>query len=143
MMAILALAAVGCQSQQTFDVSVTNRLSDPVTVWMTKAKPAAGGQYEDGWMPPEVVAIGTTGSQHLGGVAVEPGETAHTVLQGTIESDDVAVLRVYRSTDLNEMLTKHYGDPDRLDIPLAPGVTDIDIVKNSGQMTSVPHGAHP
>ncbi len=140
---ILALAAVGCQSQQTFDVTVTNRLSDPVTVWMTKAKPVTDGQYEDGWVPPEVAAIGTTQTQHIGGVVVEPGDTAHTVLKGTIESDDVAVLRVYRATDLDVMLTKHAGDPDRLDIPLGPGVTDIDIVKRNAQITNVPHGSSP
>jgi hypothetical protein len=138
---LLALAAFGCQSQQTFDVTVTNRLSDPITVWMTKAKPVTDGRYEDGWVPPEVAAIGTTGTQHIGGVVVEPGDTAHTLLKGTIEPDDVAVLRVYRATDLDVMLTKHEGDPDRLDLPLGPGVTDIDIVKKNGQMTNVPHGS--
>jgi hypothetical protein len=138
---LLTLAAVGCQSQQTFDVTVTNKLTDPITVWMTKAKPVTDGQYEDGWVPPEVAAIGTTGTQHIGGVVVEPGDTAHAVLKGTIEPDDVAVLRVYRATDLDMMLTKHEGDPDRLDLPLGPGVTDIDIVKKNGQMTNVPHGS--
>jgi|SRR5580700_8293324 hypothetical protein len=139
----LTLCTLGCAPQQTFDVTVTNKLSDPVTVWMTKAKQPKNGSYEDGWMPPEMVAVGTTGSQHLGGVAVEPGESAHTVLKGTIASDDVAILRVYRATDLNMMLTMHYGDPNRLDIPLGPGTTDIDIVKQNGQMTDVPHGTSP
>jgi hypothetical protein len=142
-LAILSLFAVGCAPQQTFDVTVTNKLSDPITVWMTKEKPPKDNNYEDGWMPPEFIAIGTTASQHLGGVAIELGETAHTALKGTIASDDVAILRVYRATDLNMMLTMHYGDPNRLDIPLGPGITDIDIVRQNGQMASVPHGTAP
>ena len=54
--------AVGCASPRNFDVTVTNRLGDPITVWMTKAKPVTGDQYERGWMPPEVAAVGTVGS---------------------------------------------------------------------------------
>ncbi|MGD0389085.1 MAG: hypothetical protein ABSC42_09040 [Tepidisphaeraceae bacterium] len=140
-MVLIGLMGVGCASKQTFDVTVTNRLGDPITVWMTKAKPQAAGNYEEGWMPPEVLAVGTTQSQRLGGVAIEPGETGHTVLKGTIANDDVAVLRVYRAVDLNVILTLHYGNPDRLDIPLDQGVTDIDVVKQKGQMTEIPHGA--
>jgi hypothetical protein len=48
---------------------------------------------------------------------------------------------VYRAVDLNVILTLHYGNPDRLDIPLDQGVTDIDVVKQKGQMTEIPHGA--
>jgi hypothetical protein len=140
-MIFIGLMGVGCASRQTFDVTVTNRLGEPITVWMTKAKPQAPGDYEEGWIPPEVLAVGTTQSQRLGGVAIEPGETGHTVLKGNIASDDVAVLRVYRAVDLNAILTLHYGNPDRLDIPLDPGITDIDIVKQSGQMAAVPPGA--
>jgi hypothetical protein len=141
-LAFVGLMAVGCASRQTFDVTVTNRVGDPITVWMTKAKPASGDQYERGWMPPEVVAVGTVGSSRsLGGVAVEPGETAHTSLTGTIASDDVAILRVYRAADLNAILALNRGSPDRLDIPLDPGKTDIDIVRQNGQLVDVPHGA--
>ena len=140
-MVFMALMGVGCASRQTFDVTVTNRLGEPITVWMTKAKPQAPGNYEEGWMAPEVLAVGTTQSQRLGGVAIEPGETGHTVLKGTIANDDVAVLRVYRAIDLNVILSLHRGSADRLDVPLDPGATDIDIVKQNGQMTEIPHSA--
>jgi len=134
--------AVGCASQRNFDVTVTNRVGDPITVWMTKAKPVGGDNYEKGWMPPEVAAVGTVGSSRsLGGVAVEPGETAHTNLTGTIASDDLAVLRVYRAADLNAILALNRGNPDRLDIPLDPGKTDIDIVRQNGQLVEIQHGA--
>jgi hypothetical protein len=138
---ILVLIAAGCASQQDFDVTVTNKLSEPITVWMTKAKPAPNGSYERGWMPPEVAAVGTSApTQQLGGVFVDPGETAHTNLMGTIANDDVAVLRVYRAADMNQILALSRGNPDRLDIPLDPGKTDIDIVRQNGQLTYVPHG---
>ena len=140
-MILMGLMGVGCASRQTFDVTVTNRLGEPISVWMTKAKPQAPENCEQGWIPPEVLAVGTTQSQRLGGVAIEPGETGHTVLKGTIAADDVAVLRVYRAVDLNVILTMTRGSPDRLEIPLDPGITDIDIVKQNGQMMEVPHGA--
>jgi hypothetical protein len=138
--ALLGLMSAGCASHQSYDVTVTNRLSDPITVWMTKAKPAKGGQYEEGWMPPEVLAVGNT--ERLGGVAVEPGNTAHAAVTGTFDSDDVAVLRVYRAIDLNAILAIDRGSPDRLDIPLNPGKIDIDIIKKDEQLTDVPHGSN-
>jgi hypothetical protein len=141
LIAVGFLSMVGCASQQTFDVTVTNRLGDPITVWMTKTKTPPDGHYEEGWMPPEVVAVGTTESGKLGGVAVEPGNTAHAELKGTMAKDDVAVLRVYRATDLNAILAITHGNPDRIDVPLDPGKTDIDIVKQNGQLAEVPHGS--
>ncbi len=42
----LGLFAVGCSSSQTFDVTVTDKTSDPITVWMTKEKLVAGGMAE-------------------------------------------------------------------------------------------------
>ena len=135
------LVAVGCASQQTFDVTVTNRVGEPITVWMTKTLSPPDAHYEPGWMPPEVAAVGTTDTDKLGGVAIQPGDTAHTALKGTMAPNDVAILRVYRATDLNSILAITHGNPDRLDIPLDPGKTDIDIVKKDGQMAEVPHGS--
>jgi hypothetical protein len=135
----VGLMAVGCASPQTFDVNVTNRLSDPITVWMTKAKPATDGNYEPGWTPPEALAVGTTGSERLGGVAIEPGETAHTRLTGHIANDDVAVLRVYHAADLNLILAMQPANPGRLDVPLDPGTTDLDIVTRDGHLIDLPH----
>jgi hypothetical protein len=140
---LLGLSAVGCSHSQTFDVTVTDKLSDPITVWMTKEKLVKGNEAEEGWASPEEVAVGTTDTQHLGGVAIEPGDTGHTTLKGHIDPDDVAVLRVYRASDLNMILTLHRGSPDRLDIPLDPGVTDIDIVKDKGHLIFVQHGTAP
>jgi hypothetical protein len=137
---LMGLFAVGCSSSQTFDVTVTDKLSDPITVWMTKEKLVAGNEAESGWASPEEMAVGTTATEHVGGVAIEPGDTGHTTLKGHIDKDDVAVLRVYEASDLNMILTLHRGSAKRLDIPLDPGTTDIDIVNEKGQMNYVPHG---
>ncbi|MGD0463212.1 MAG: hypothetical protein ABSB74_12070 [Tepidisphaeraceae bacterium] len=138
---LMGLFAVGCSSSQTYDVTVTNKLSDPITVWMTKEKLVAGNTAEPGWASPEELAVGTTETEHVGGVAIEPGDTGHTLLKGHIDADDVAVLRVYRASDLNMILALHRGSPQRLDIPLDPGTTDIDIAKEKGLMIFVPHGS--
>jgi hypothetical protein len=138
---LISLFAVGCASRHEYEVTVTNRLSDPITVWMTKAKPTNGDDYERGWMPPEVAAVGNLGSSGtLGGVVVQSGETAHTDIVGTIDNDDVAILRVYQAADIDSILSISHGSPDRLDIPLDPGKTDIDILLQGGQMQDVPHG---
>jgi hypothetical protein len=136
----LGLSAVGCSSSQTFDVTVTDKTSDPITVWMTKEKLVAGGTAEPGWAPPEQLAVGTT-EDRVGGVAIKPGDTGHTTLKGHINPDDVAVLRVYKASDLNMILTLHRGSPDRLDIPLDPGTTDIDIVTEKNKLAEVQHGS--
>ena len=89
-------------------------------------------------------AAGATGGGNDGRACRRRGDrawTGHTTLKGHIDADDVAVLRVYRASDLNMILTLHRGSPDRLDIPLDPGTTDIDIVKDKGQMADVPHAA--
>ena len=65
----------------------------------------------------------------------------HTNLTGTIANDDVAVLRVYRAVDLNAILSLNHGSPDRVDLPLDPGKSDIDIIRQNGQLAGVPHGA--
>jgi hypothetical protein len=137
-MILMSLAAVGCSSSQTFDVTVTNRLPDPITVWMTKEVPDKDNP-EQGWVPPELLAVGTIETEKLGGVAIQPGETGHTVLKGHIVPDNVAILRVYRAIDLNMILATNRGSPNRLDIPLDPGATDIDVIKKNDQLAYQPH----
>jgi hypothetical protein len=137
LLCLLGLFSVGCANRASFDVTITNRLSEPITVWMTKAKPARGNQYEPGWMPPEVLAVGN--NDKIAGVAIEPGDTAHAAVSGSFDADDLAILRVYRAVDLNAILSIDRGSPDRLDIPLDPGKIDIDIIRENGQLADVPH----
>ena len=130
---VLVVCAWGCSDH--FDVLVTNRLQEPVTIWLTKWH----GPYERGWEPPELRAVATTTEQPLGGVIIRPGETARTSRDGHIGSDNQAILRVYRATDFNAALAMNKGDPGRLDIPLLPGTTDIDLVLRNGLIVDRPH----
>src|SRR3984957_480608 len=69
--ALFMLMAVGCSApKESFDITVTNRLAEPVTVWLTKAD----GPYQEGWMPPEEVAAMSRATDHLqGAIVIQPG----------------------------------------------------------------------
>ncbi len=131
------LAVTGCSSH--YDVTVTNRIEDPVTIWLTKYD----GPYEDDLLPPEEVAIGTTDSHRLGGVIIKPGETANAKVDGKPSRSNPVVLRAYRATDLNHILAISPGNPKRIDVPLNPGITDIDLVIEDGEFTTEPHRSAP
>jgi hypothetical protein len=131
---LLSLASVGCSTEH-FDVVVTNRTSDPVTVWITKDH----GPYEEGWAPPEIVAVGNTETGRLGGHVVGPGESCEAKVKGDISNNNVAILRVYSATDIDGILAISRGSPDRLDLPLDMGRSDMDVVRQEGQLTIIPH----
>jgi hypothetical protein len=127
--------AVGCSTTAHFDISVTNRLSEPVTVWITKLQ----GPYEDGWEPPEEVALESNDQEKLGGVIVPPGESRGTAVHAQFEQGNFAVLRVYRATRFTAILALDKGSPDRLDFPLPEGKSNLDVVIQDGQLALVPH----
>ena len=131
----LALMLGGCTSTAHFDISVTNRLSEPVTVWLTKLH----GPYGDGWEPPEQLALETQGQVRVGGVVVPPGESRGAVIAGNFESGNYAVLRVYRAVKIETILAIDQGNPDRFDYPLPSGTSNLDIVMDNGQLSLVPH----
>ncbi len=135
---VLALAlAAGCSTRVTFDVAVTNRLTEPVTVWITKLH----GPYEDGWEPPEQVALESQDQEHLGGVIIPPGESRGTTITGNFEEGNFAVLRVYRAVHFAAILATDKGSPDRLDYALPAGKSDLDIVLEQGQLAVEPHAS--
>jgi hypothetical protein len=127
--------AGGCSTTAHFDIAVTNRLSEPVTVWITKLQ----GPYEDGWEPPEQVALESNDQDRLGGVVVPPGESRGAVVHAQFEEGNFAVLRVYRTTHFSTILATDKGSPDRLDYPLPEGKSNLDIVLQDGQLAVVPH----
>jgi hypothetical protein len=130
------LLAVGCSSTRSYDVLVTNKLSEPITVWMTKTD----APYGKGWYPPEEVAMETTGSTPSNGRVIAPGETGEAKATGTFDGDTEAILRIYRSVDLNTMLAMDQGAAGRLDLSIAVGKSDIDIVKSNDTIAAHPHG---
>jgi hypothetical protein len=137
--ALLMLMAVGCNApKETFDISVTNRLAEPVTVWLTKAD----GPYQEGWMPPEEIAAMSRATDHLqGAIVIQPGESQHAQTTGEVEKGNAAVLRVYRATTIDAILAISPASPNRLDVPLKPGINDFDIQMVQGRLIDTPHGA--
>jgi len=104
-------------------------------VWITKYH----GPYEAGLAPPEEVAISPGDVRILGGHVLAVGDTGEVKVKAKIDKDNVAMLRVYNATDINGILAISRGSPDRLDLPLDPGKSDLDVVRVDGQLTLVPH----
>jgi hypothetical protein len=131
---LCCLTAAGC-STQSFDLVVTNRTTDAVTVWITKDH----GPYEDGWAPPEVVALSPGDTGRLGGHVLQAGQACEAKVKGKIDGGNVAILRIYAATDIDALLAISRGTPDRLDMPLNTGKSDLDVIRQDGQLTAVPH----
>jgi hypothetical protein len=126
---------IGCDTLHQYDISVTNRLTQPVTVWLTKHD----GPYENGWAPPEYLSLDSTADTNVGGVVIQPGDTCHTQQSTKMKSDNQAILRIYRAANFNEVLALSPGNPDRLDVPLQEGKTDIDVIRQDDQLAVRPH----
>lgn len=132
---LCCLAAGGC-STQSFDLVVTNRTSGAVTVWITKDH----GPYEEGWSPPEIVALTPGDTGRLGGHVLQAGQACEAKIKGKIDSNNVAILRIYAATDIDAILSISRGSPDRIDMPLDAGRSDLDVIRDDGQLAAVPHG---
>jgi hypothetical protein len=131
---LLAAALAGCSSAKprTYDVSVTNRTNEPVTIWLTKDGPP----YEEGWLSPEDYAIFRPGRiEPFPGWVVMPGEQAATgVITGQFEPETRAVLRVYSGQlRFSEILAR---SEQRLDVPLDGGRSNL-VVTDQNQKLSV------
>jgi hypothetical protein len=131
----LLLAAVGCSSTHNYDVLVTNRLTEPVTVWLTKSE----GPYGMGWYPPEEYGLGTLGTKPPNAYLIRPGETGEAKTSGQFDPGVQAVVRVYRAQSLDAMLAMDRGTINRLDLPITPGKSDIDITQADGALQAGPH----
>jgi hypothetical protein len=79
----------------------------------------------------------------LGGHVLGPGESCEAKVKADISNDNVAILRVYSATDIDGILAISRGSPDRLDMPLDMGRTDMDVVRQDGQLTIIPHAPKP
>jgi hypothetical protein len=126
----------GCAAKPVnYDISVTNKISQPVTVWITKDSPP----YEPGWNPPEQVAANTTGNKVLGGVVIEPGITMYAKISGKTTPQNPAILRVYEATTIDGICAISRGSTNRADVPLEPGKSHLDILVEGGQLTAENH----
>jgi hypothetical protein len=132
---VFLAAAFGCQSDQKYQVVVTNRTATPITIWLTKDH----GPYGIGWEPPEIMADDAR-SQIPQESVIQPGETRGTSIKTQMDSDNTAVLRIYSATEMNKLLAIPFGDANRLDLDIEPGYSDMDIVRGKdGALTAKHH----
>jgi hypothetical protein len=135
----MLLFAGGCFTEtRSYSISVKNELSTPVSICLTKAH----GPPERGWESPEelIQPPHPASDQKPPGAMIPPGKTAERVVQGDFDpSRGRAFLRVYAGTpNLTEMNAISPGSADRMDIPLDPGLNQIEIkTAETGGMTAV------
>lgn len=126
----LLLAAIGCvgTTKATFNVSLHNASTEPVTVWLTKN----GGPDENDWLPPEALANSRAADvDTVNGVVIPPGKTGDIgPLTGRFEADSLAILRVYAGQlTLDQMLATPVDGKLRIDMPLREGMNKLEVSK--------------
>ena len=133
------VAVGGCGSGKTYQVEVTNRTSQPVTLWLAKDGPPK----EEGWYAPEELgAIPENARPRYDLAIVPPGRTGFTgKMSGEFPRGTSAVLRVYEGEkELFHILedAKAAAPPRRADRVLKPGMNRLSVVDHGGQMAIEP-----
>lgn len=132
---VLASFVLGCSQTRTYQVSLTNHTDTPITFGVVKH----GEPYEYNWAPPEQVeANGGRASAELWG-AIPPGKTAVSdQIKGRFKRNALAELRVYQGKlDLAGIMAVGRGQPNRLDLPLEPGMNKFTIINLNGHFEAV------
>ncbi|HEY8751641.1 MAG TPA: hypothetical protein VIM11_26910 [Tepidisphaeraceae bacterium] len=132
---LLLSLAVGCAQTRTYQVSVTNHTQSPITFGVVKH----GDPYEREWAAPEEIeAEGGHASAELW-AAIPPGKTAVSEeLKGRFGRNAIAYLRVFQGKlDLAGIMAIGRGQPNRLDIVLAPGMNKFVIINLNGRFEAV------
>jgi hypothetical protein len=129
----LLLLVVGCSQtkSENFDLSVTNQTSKPITIWLCKSGPP----YEDNWLSPEeLVQNSPKLVTKPAGAYVPAGRTAHASLTGLFDPDSHAILRIYATTGLDNILAISQGSLNRIDMPLDSGSTHVTVDDKVGHI---------
>jgi hypothetical protein len=129
-MVMAAVALVGCAPKATFDVTIMNQTSGPVTVGLVKDGPPP----EADWAAPEDQALETRlEALRPWGHVIPPGRTMDSSpVSGTFPRGAAAYLRVYAGTHSNaELLAISRSSPDRAEVLLFPGHGEI-VVRTDG-----------
>ncbi len=120
---------------RSYDVTVKNDSTKPVTVWLTKN----GLPFEPGWKAPEDLAIESPrANEPIAGVVVPAGKTASTgKVTGKFSPGVDAILRVYLGQKtFNELLAVNRDSSDRIDLPLKPGENQIVVTDHGGGVSA-------
>lgn len=128
---------VGCQTTGEFTVGVINRTDEPLSVGLVKDGPPP----EAYWASPTQIAIGAPSlTERKWGTLVPAGEQAVIgPVKGKFAGGVTAYLRVYAGDrTVDGLLAVSPGSPDRIDIPLDNGRTDLVIHRESARLTATP-----
>jgi hypothetical protein len=127
----LLVLAVGCASStRTYDLTIRNNSSKPLTLVGAKD----GTPKEPIWTTPEDLMAGTNSTNPSFGLGVVPPGKIASVnnMTGTFAPGANAYLRIYAGDlSLGEVLKIGPGDPNRIDITLTPG-QNVFVVKDQG-----------
>lgn len=137
---LLGLVA-GCAQTRTYRVSLKNQTEEPITVGMVKH----GEPFERKWESPEQAAINGDKPPADMWRVIPPGRTGQTSdVKGKFRGNSEAVLRIYQgSLDLPEILATSEGQPNRIDIPLHPGLNRIVVTDTGGQFEATREERQP
>ena len=134
LLALLIFSAtfVGCSpaTKASFDVSIRNRSSGPLTVGFVKR----GSPFEQDWASPEELTnLPPSRQPSLWGFVVEQGKTAEVRVHGEFSGGASAYLRVYAGDHpLVDLLAMSRGTGSRLDIALQPGRNNAFVITDPG-----------
>ncbi len=131
---LLCTMLVGCSvPTRTYEISVKNEMTQPITVWVTKSGPPVKRR----WLSPEQLAtyVNPPGDP-IAGRAVPPSKTAHAgPLVGHFPEGTEAILRVYLGQHtLDELLAMGVRNSDRVDVTLSPGRSAYLVHEANGKM---------
>jgi len=130
---LLVAAAVfaGCApatQERTYSIYVTNKLSQKITVFLTKNGPPV----EDQWLSPAQWAAGPISEDNkiLNCAVVDPGEMVGIQkATGHFEGSTEAVLQIYEATGrIADLAAIELDDPRRVDYVLNPGRNDLIVL---------------
>src|SRR5688500_7459843 len=128
--ALLACMIIGCTPTRSYDVSVHNKTSDTVTLWLTKDGPPA----EKGWLTTEqfIAAPADTPSP---GVQLPAGRIADTgKRKGKFPQGTNAILLIYRTGAAADAP----GGSEPLTVRLSPGRNEMAVFDEGGKLIVKP-----
>lgn len=142
LLTLLLSALVGCNSTRTdtFDIELHNATNGPLTLSLAKDGPP----FEPSWATPQDLAIETPKRREewsggpSGMTAIPAGKTATvTGLKGQFNAGTKGYIRAYvGELTISEMLAREPDSPNRIDVPLKPGVNRIRIIEKSGHLAA-------
>lgn len=120
---------VGCAPSRTFDVTIINKTSKPLTVGIIKEGPPQEAQFAT---VEQQVLNSNSGTAPPWGYIIPAGRTADSpAVTGAFPGGTLAFLRVYRGEFTNsELMAIGYSSSERIDVLLYPGHNEVVIREN-------------